>query len=159
MKDKLLVLMAGLAMFLCAAPALAEEATITIPYAVHGEDWWSGLALTNTGTSDITVKIEYSGTVLELIIDLLSPSSSLTPVISRKKITAGTVTVAGLSTVTQLLPDFFTNGTYPDFDGGRIMLFLTGEGDTAQKDLKVTMFIGNTGADGGFSYQVFRHGD
>lgn len=153
---QILVFLAGMMVFLCATPVFADEATIVIPYAVDeggGGDWWSGLAISNTGGVYVmTVKIysaygNYS-------------SEHHRYKYSRKLV--GTVSLDQYHTETRLLRDFFTEQPYPTpADGvknGRAILFLEANGGNA-KALRATLFVGNTGADGGFSYQVFEPKD
>lgn len=133
---KMLVLLAGLAMILCASPAFADEEVINIPYAQHnlhiGGEWWSGLALSNMGPQPITVQITaiYSGEEME---------------VSR-------VNLGKYSTETKLLPDFFPEGQYPTKNDGRVSLRLKVTDLKDDSDFGATLFVGDSNGFGFYNY-------
>lgn len=153
---KVLMLVVGLAAFLCTVPAFAEEATIIIPYAVDegaGGDWWSGLAISNTSYHPIDVEIQsaygrWSTELKRWMYDM--------DVVEK-------ITIYKYSTVTKPLREFFTKKPYPGYNEGsshgRSMLILKGTGDRA-KYLRATLFTGSTDPSNvGFGYQVFEPKD
>lgn len=133
---KMLVFLVGIAVFFCAGSAFAEEFAIEVPYAVHGGDWWSGLALSNTGDSSIDV----------VILTCNSGDS----------VKVGELTLEPYSMETRMLPDFFTEEPYPTADGGRVSLIIGADGDEAKRDFKFTLFVGSSQ---GFSFQSYDHHD
>lgn len=142
---KMLVLLAGLAAFLCASPVLAAEANLAIPYAQTGDGWWSGLALTNLGWSTQTVTIYRT-----VEKDPITGAPELKQV--------GQILLQPRATKTDLLEKFFTQEPYPTGDSGRVSLWIeaTGGGDPST-EFRATLFMGN--GDGGFGFQSFKHGD
>lgn len=157
---KLLMLLAGLAVFLCATPTFGAEQyddpTIKIPYAVHYGDWWSGLAVSNVGFHKADVEIYY---LRESILTHLP----------NRLVLAGKFRLKSGATMTKMLPDFFTETPFPD-EGmwgtvlgnqyGRVALIIKAKGSAVLgRDIRATLFTGNNGPGGGFSYQVFEGRD
>ncbi|MDO4768456.1 MAG: hypothetical protein Q4B25_09940 [Pseudomonadota bacterium] len=129
---KMLVFLTGLAVLFCAGSAFAEKFEIEVPYALHGGDWWSGLALSNTGDSSIDVGIwTYNSGV---------------------PVKVGALTLEPFSMKTRMLPDFFTEMPYPTADGGRVSLGIVASGNEAKRDFKFTLFVGSPQ---GFSFQSY----
>lgn len=134
---KMLVLLAGLAMILCASPAFADEEVINIPYAQHnlhiGGEWWSGLALSNMGPQPINIRI--------------------TAISSGEEVGILTVNLAKYSTETKLLPDFFPEGQYPTENDGRVSLRLKVTDLKDDSDFGAALFVGNS--NGGFGFYSY----
>ena len=133
---KMLVFLAGISVLFCAGSAFAESFSIEVPYAVHGGDWWSGLALSNTGTDPIDVVIRTYNSGDSVIV--------------------GELTLEPYSMETRLLPGFFTEKPYPTADGGRVNLGISADGFYAKRDFKFTLFVGSPL---GFSFQSYDHHD
>jgi hypothetical protein len=127
---KALVLLIGSAMFLCAGPASADEEVINIPYTQHGDGWWSGLALSNMGPNTIHLDIYTTHAGEELLV--------------------GLETLSQFSQKVGLLPDFFTESSYPTENDGRVSLRIKAYGNNLDDDFGVTLFIGNS--EGGFGF-------
>lgn len=150
---RILVLLVGLAAFLCTVPAFAaEENPIIIPYAVHYGDWWSGLNLFNGAFRDVDVEIYYN---LESMLAVAPYGSRL--------VLAGAFPLKARTSITKLLPDFFTKSSFPDeyspFWGnqqGRVSLIIKTTDPVLNSFLRATLFTGKSGPGGGFSFQVFR---
>lgn len=131
---KMLVLLTGLVMFLCANPVLAEDVIdIEVPYVLHGGDWWTGLALTNTGSEEILVSIHATQSGTTVSVD--------------------GIPVPGRSQVVRLLPDFFTEDhPYPTENDGRSWLWIRPYGRDVEKYFKFTLFVGNSD---GFAFESY----
>ena len=129
---KMLVFLAGISVLFCAGSAFAESFSIEVPYAVHGGDWWSGLALSNTGPDPIDVIIQTYNSGGSVIV--------------------GGLTLEPYSMETRMLPDFFTEEPYPTADGGRVSLGIDAEGNYAKRDFKFTLFVGSPQ---GFGFQSY----
>lgn len=133
---RLLVLLVGLSVFLCAGSAFAGEGLIiNIPYAQHGGDWWSGLALSNTGREEISVRFYTTHTGNEVQVGHV-------------------VTLPPYSQDVRLLPEFF--GSYPTENDGRISLRLTASGEHVVNTFKATLFVGSSD---GFAFQTYGKND
>lgn len=129
---------------------------IMIPYAVHYEDWWSGLAVSNTSGHDASVEIYY----------LRKGNPLMAPYDHNQLTLAGKFSLEAGVTVTKLLPDFFTETRFPDDssllknEDGRVALIIVIKDNHTTTpvfpaEIKATLFTGNSGSGGGFSYQVF----
>lgn len=133
---KMLVLLVGLATFLYASPVFAdqfEQLDITIPYVVHGGDWWTGLALSNMGGAEVNVRLGtlHTGTF----------------------VAGGDLTIPPYSQDVRLLPDFFTLSAYPTKDDGAASLWIGATGGYVNRDFRVSLFVGNK--DGGFNFRTY----
>lgn len=132
---KMLILLVGLAAFLCASSVWAASLDIDVPYAQNGDGWWSGLALSNVGERPMNVRIftVHAGAASQV----------------------GALTLPAYSQDTRLLPDFFTMQPYPTKSGGRVGLRIQATGDRLdilKRDFKFTLFVGT---DDGFSFQSY----
>lgn len=131
--------MAGLAMLLCAAPVFADEAWVTVPYAQHGNGWWSGLALINQSAEDF-----------DIIIYRTDVGSGFW-----QPVYQGVVPARGMDT--RLLPDFFKDQPYPTENSGRVSLHIKAVAPRAKKHFRAVLFTG--GPDGGFGFESYDHDD